>query len=352
MADDPEAKDQDRRRSARVNTQLLTQIAGVDTGWVLRRCNISVTGMLLELDNVVGETASVQQVRLRSPDERHEVAVLARVVRTLQSTDLWRGAVVVGVALDFLVQNSENRAAIETLMHQVMQVRGEMEPSVQLDLPVQSEVGDRLGQVQTLGFTGMVLRASAPLMAGAQICCQITPPGTEKPYSLEGEVMRAAPLLQAAGALPLYEMEVRFAPAAPSGKPTGLNIGDAIDALLEEAVFQAKDNGFHAPREQLKGMLSRIRLPSLLTFMEMERMSGTLSVIFERGQGTLFLRSGHVVDCQATGHPAAMPALQHLLGWSDGDFEFRMGEVDRPDVVQMSTTHLLLKLTTEAEARH
>lgn len=347
-----EAEEKERRRSARVNTRLLTQIAGVDVTWVLRRCNLSVTGMLLEMEMAVGEAGSVQHVRLLSPDRAHEVEVLARVVRTLFGPDLWRGSQVVGVAFDFLVQTAANRQAIADLVRQAMQVQGAPHAQVVGSTPAALEPAG-LAKVHSMGFEGMVLRGSVPLSVGAHVRCQVQPDGSSQVYRLEGEVLRATPLVAPAGVSPVYEMEVRFSPEGASGaniKPAGLNIGDAIDALLEEAVFQSVDANYHAPREQLKGELARIRLPSLLSFMEMERLSGTLSLSSNRQHGTLFLRAGHVVDCEVVGHPGALPAIQCLLSWPDGEFEFRMNEVSRPDVVQMSTTHLLLKLTTDDES--
>jgi hypothetical protein len=153
-----------------------------------------------------------------------------------------------------------------------------------------------------------------------------------------------------------YHVSVRFhdrggrmTPPARSAA-AGLSIGDALEALLEEAVFQPADTGFSIPNEHLGGLLSRIRLSSLLAFFEMERLTGVLTLTQGAMTAQLHMREGRVVDCEAPQvDPDRYSALSKLMTWEDGKFEFSVADVTRPDVINLSTTHLLLRLSQAAD---
>ncbi len=156
--------------------------------------------------------------------------------------------------------------------------------------------------------------------------------------------------------LTAYQVQVQFYdPAGRVSPPArrqaeGLSIGDAIDALLEEAMFTPRESGFVIPNEHLGGLLSRIRLPSLLGFMEIERLTGVLTLIQGADVVRLYMRQGALIDVDATDKPNADPIklLKPCMNWTEGKFEVALQDVDRTPRINMSTTHLLLKLTTEA----
>jgi DNA-binding response OmpR family regulator len=93
----------------------------------------------------------------------------------------------------------------------------------------------------------------------------------------------------------------------------------------------------------LRGDLSLVSLPSLLSFLEMERRTGQLSVSGPR-QGTLLLDAGRPVRVALEGcdEPPADRMLR-FLDLADGEFEFVAQPVDSVDEIRMGLTQLLLE---------
>ncbi|MCC6998305.1 MAG: response regulator [Deltaproteobacteria bacterium] len=102
----------------------------------------------------------------------------------------------------------------------------------------------------------------------------------------------------------------------------------------------------------VRGTLDQIGLASLLTVLEMERKSGTLTLTREHEgkpvSGKIWLARGRVVKASAeipNGLDDAVnaQAVYALLGWGAGKFVFAATEVDVADEVKASTTHLLME---------
>jgi DNA-binding response OmpR family regulator len=101
----------------------------------------------------------------------------------------------------------------------------------------------------------------------------------------------------------------------------------------------------------VRGSLDQIGLASLLTVLEMERKSGTLTLTQDGPSplsGKIWLARGRVV--RATVDPGTSlddiknaHAVYVLLTWGSGKFVFAAGEVDAADEVKSSTTHLLME---------
>ncbi|HET6343978.1 MAG TPA: DUF4388 domain-containing protein, partial [Myxococcota bacterium] len=85
---------------------------------------------------------------------------------------------------------------------------------------------------------------------------------------------------------------------------------------------------------------------SLLAFFEMERLTGVLTLTQGPLAAQLFLKEGRVLDCEAPQVDTdRYGALAKLMAWHDGKFEFSVAEVARPDLINLTTTHLLLRLS-------
>ncbi len=98
-------------------------------------------------------------------------------------------------------------------------------------------------------------------------------------------------------------------------------------------------------RSILRGDVDKIRLPTLLTIVEMERRSGVL--VAERGRqlGRLHLRDGRVVRARIEGgrRRSGAEAVYEMLNWSDGQFELWHAEIDLRDEIRASTSFLLIE---------
>ena len=101
-------------------------------------------------------------------------------------------------------------------------------------------------------------------------------------------------------------------------------------------------------RTGLSGRLEQLGLSSLLVMMEMERKDGVLQL--QRGEdkavGRIFLRKGQVVQASIdkdTEGRDGRESVYHMLTWSKGRFHFTAMEVEMEDLVQTSTTSLLME---------
>lgn len=351
----------ERRRAARINARMWVRLEGVDTDWRLRRTNMSVSGVFIELDRGVGEPGSVQRLSLRSQSLEHEVHLLVRVIRVIASSDLWHGTKVAGAAFEFMPDSQDMREKVEALTRHLLSLKPESLPTplapqgaAQVNMP--ATLDGAKATLKALSISGMMLETSWEAQPGEVIRCEIQAPGSQRTFRLEGEVVDAVQDVDASGSTG-YHVQVQFHDkhgrvAAPARRAAeGLSINDAIDALLEEAVFTPRETGFVIPNEHLGGLLSRIRLPSLLGFVEIERLTGVCTLLQGADVVHLYLLAGQLIDVDSPQKPSADPlaVLGPCMNWTEGKFEFALSDVTRPPRIHMSTTHLLLKLTTEYE---
>jgi two-component system OmpR family response regulator len=118
----------------------------------------------------------------------------------------------------------------------------------------------------------------------------------------------------------------------------------ALPPRPSRAVDRTRPSEGHRPLSALRGELSEISLPSVLTVLEMEHKTGLLLV--ERGHesGRAFIREGRVI--RAAVEPSGLTgsaAVYALLFWQEGAFDFLAGDVGGVDEIQTSTTYLLME---------
>ncbi|MDH5491764.1 MAG: response regulator [Myxococcales bacterium] len=96
----------------------------------------------------------------------------------------------------------------------------------------------------------------------------------------------------------------------------------------------------------LRGDLSQVALPSLLSFLEMERRTGLLLLVRDDAVASIYLNQGHVVRVLLPNAADERPALERLfevLDWNSGRFELAEAEVHEEDEVGMPTSHALME---------
>lgn len=96
------------------------------------------------------------------------------------------------------------------------------------------------------------------------------------------------------------------------------------------------------PRVVLRGSLSEVAMPVLLTMLEQAKKTGRLVLAHGGTTATIDLVAGRIVDAR-TGNLPCRDALLALLDWSEGSFELIAGPVSAGRVLAMSVTHLLLE---------
>jgi CheY-like chemotaxis protein len=103
----------------------------------------------------------------------------------------------------------------------------------------------------------------------------------------------------------------------------------------------------------LRGSLASFGLSSLLMVIELERMSGLVTLTGLNGVGRLAVRQGRVMRAQVDGDPGThgARAIYEMLQWSNGSFEFDAGPVDCDDQIDRSTSFLLMEGARLADER-
>ena len=103
----------------------------------------------------------------------------------------------------------------------------------------------------------------------------------------------------------------------------------------------------------LRGSLTSFGLSSLLMVIELERMSGLVTLQGPIGTGRLALREGHVIRARVDSNQTTLGAhaIYDMLQWEKGTFEFEAGEVTGEDQIERSTSFLLMEGARLADER-
>jgi two-component system OmpR family response regulator len=106
-----------------------------------------------------------------------------------------------------------------------------------------------------------------------------------------------------------------------------------------------KPSHWHRPLSAFRGVLGEIGLPSLLVMLEMERKSGILIIEADEGTARFFMRKGRVLRAEVdeAAPLSGAAAVYTALAWTQGHFEFLVGDVGGVDEIQASTTFLLIE---------
>jgi DNA-binding response OmpR family regulator len=103
----------------------------------------------------------------------------------------------------------------------------------------------------------------------------------------------------------------------------------------------------------LRGSIASFGLSSLLMVIELERMSGMVTLQGPIGTGRLAIREGHVIRARVDSRESTRGAhaVYDMLQWAKGTFEFESGNVAGEDEIERSTSFLLMEGARMADER-
>ena len=133
----------------------------------------------------------------------------------------------------------------------------------------------------------------------------------------------------------------------PQGSPPGPPVQEDIG--VPETVEPGVGSFSGAmKRTGLSGRLEQLGLSSLLVMMEMERKDGVLQLqrADDKVVGRIFLRRGQVIQSSIDKDPERRDgrhSVYSMLTWAKGRFHFTAMDVEMEDLVQTSTTSLLME---------
>lgn len=366
------------RRSARIPGRFWVAVEGVDAEPVLRHGDISATGLFFELTEDIGDVGTVQFLHLASVDRARHVAVMAHVVRVVTLADIHEERR--GVALEFMPESDESAANLVDFVRHVLsepvdgapphitsprvEARASSTAYVEERSPSPGRVALRQLSVQTL-----LLEADFAVPVGDPVRIEIIAKGVRRPIRVEGEAVSVLPAVRPAEAdgVPKdkrYRIAVRVREELPGPlRRFSSKAMPAVDpkALMQKPAEPPPESPFEQllssliqppaeppERHHLSGSLARIPFTTLCSLLELERLSGVLTVRRGASAHALFVKEGRFVDLEPT-TSSAREEVKKLMAAREGDFELRVGEVDRSDRVGATMTQLLLDLARESD---
>jgi hypothetical protein len=139
-------------------------------------------------------------------------------------------------------------------------------------------------------------------------------------------------------------------PAQASKSADDDGVAGVLEDLLSALILPPEKEASKSRRDFLSGKLAQVRLPTLLSLIEMERMTGKLVVRAGMEEARLYVADGVVLDVEPLGPNESRRArIGALMAWEDGSFELNGEPVTRPNRVNMRTTALILDLAREAD---
>ncbi len=332
------------RRGARIAASFWVGIEGIDSQPSLRQGNLSASGMYFETVSEVGPSGSVQFLHLESEDRRVIVQVLARIIRVTNIDDLVHGRSI-GLALEFMPATQEGRKSLERLVRHVVECGLRQEGVVDhaFDVQLSGEHQTDRTTLQHLSVQKLVLETDWRAQVGDQLQFQISGSASRGgTLPLDGLVTAVNPAEEG------YRVEVRVTGLSqPRGEAQPQNL-----SVFTELIAHSSDD-FELPApEHLSGVLSRIKPPTLLGLMELERFSGELRFSNEQRQEVcLYVRDGRPVDALGDPKLGSSPRelIAAMMSWTEGQFNFSLESVEREDRLGTSMTSLVLDLAREED---
>jgi hypothetical protein len=376
--------DVERRRGPRGPTKLWIAVDGIDAQLRLRAGNVSASGVFFEHDKDIGEPGTVQWLYLSSADRIVSLQIMACVVRSVSVPGMG-GSKLSGVALEFMPESDEALTQLRDFLHYVLALAADG-----------VRAHDARVAARKAGVRSVVLETEWSLPVGAPVRVEIIARGIARTTRVEGRVVKTATISGSEPGEPLHRLEVAvqgelegpmrrfsaqamaavvprhkvdgprrrftpahglfFAPEPPEAAERRENdeyVNEALEGLLG-TLLDLRGQPKSEPRSHLSGELERVRLPTLLSVFEMEKMTGELALQRTLGSGrderTLFIRQGAVIDVEPLGSSLTPSGeLRRVLSWDRGRFSFNMTGVDRVDRIATTTMALLLDFARETD---
>jgi hypothetical protein len=362
-----EATGPESRRSARIASGFWVAVEGVDAELVLRRGDISATGIFFEIDLDAGPVGTVQWLHIASLDRTKIIHVMAHVVRVVSLSDVQRE--IRGVALEFMPESDDAAAKLCDLVKHILETPQRDGKVPQISPRMQARSADnRTADVSELSVKTLVIETDWSVPVGEPVRVEIIARGVKRPIRLEGQAVSVLPAVaggpkrfriavrmkeELKGPLKRFsEHEISIDPAElerAKAKIAAQNAAAAsspIDQLLS-AIIQPPAEP--PERKHLSGELSRIPFTTLCSLLELERLSGELTIRRENDVVRLFVKDGRFVDVESSRKITPKDEVRRLLRVREGTFAFLVAPVSREDRVQTSMTNLLLTAATEED---
>ena len=358
--DDPE----DARRARRISAAFRVRYRSVDELVVALTHDLSRGGLFMRTARFLPINAIVR-VHLELPDGGGELPVICRVAFVRADAEAAAMGKPAGMGVEFLDLGADRLAQLERFVTERVPLAGRGAPRRALDVVVADDDETLRGPVaQALRQRGDRVREAADGLAALAACLKQVPDlvlsDVQMPR-MDGwhlvRMLRARPSLAAVPVVLLTTL------TDDESRLTGYRLGvddfigkpvrdDELLVRVDRVVERARQRHGHE-RRTLRGDLEHVALASVLSFLALEQKTGVLLLVGE-ASARVYLRGGQPLRIEIDETPVAGtgdPALQALLGWSRGQFEFAVQEVACADELATSVNALLLEHARRSDER-
>jgi len=367
MSTDPQQvgpREQERKGGVRIQTEMWVRVIGRDNEPLLRAGNISGTGVFFEAEQWPGRPGDITVIEVSSGDSARSFTTLASLVNVFKADEARRSSIEPGVSFQFLPSDEATRSSIAKTVRYI----AEQHPEQAGEL-LQEEFERAAAEGE---YPSGAKNAKPCIETGAHVVLVVdstTGGGKREVTGVVGDVTES---VQADGAtrfwVPVYADEesqpVEAEPVRESDAPEPSEsdgAGSIIEKMWKDLVPEAqsiigelRSDSSPTGTSHLSGRLSKISMPSALWLLDNEHLSGVCEFQRPGEEIVLFLSEGRVIDAESPNQERSpREHLSALMAWDDGEFEFRVETVDRPDRLGVPTQGLLLDLAvaSDEEAR-
>src|SRR5262249_704933 len=120
---------------------------------------------------------------------------------------------------------------------------------------------------------------------------------------------------------------------------------EELVARVDRVVSRSKRAAVPQSQQMLRGDLEQVSLASGLSFLELEKKTGILSVVSDE-RARILIEDGRPLKVEIAGVEAGGTSRQllcRLLDWTRGQFEFEVGKIACQDEVHATLTSILLE---------
>jgi len=359
----------DGRSSARVQATFRVRYPTLDQLVVAFSTDLSKGGIFLQTERFLPINAVIR-LQLELPDSGGEIEVIGRVAHVRDDYEAELTSQPTGMGIEFLDLTDERRNEIAKFIAERSLADAEKSEALTvgpLDVMVVDDNPRSCDLLANLFLhRGDTVRKAANGIEALGLCLKRPPDvlllDIEMPQ-MDGwqllRVMRSRPSLSSVPVLfvtALCQPEERL-------RAFRLGVDDFIAkpwraeevlARVDRIVMGARQGrGAAIARKTLRGDLAQVPIASVLSFLQLERMTGVLLLVKDRS-ARIYIQDGRPLRIEVERTTLLAKAKQMLfqvLSWSEGQFEFAAQEVACDDELGMSATTILLEYSRLTDER-
>jgi uncharacterized protein (TIGR02266 family) len=348
------------RESARVESVFRVRYATLDQLVVAYSADLSKGGMFLASDQLLPVNSTLRLL-LELPGHGGELSVSCRVVYLRDAVTAERTGKAAGMGIQFLDLGEEALAHVgRFIAEQGVESAGPRSSRKPLSLlVVDDDLSSREAAAKPFRDRGDTVQAVSDGVDALAACLKAQPDiilsDVQMPR-MDGwqlvRIVRSRPQLVHVPMLFL----TRLKGEDERLKAYQLGVDDFVPkpyrpeeliARVDRVVARMKRATTTAPQAQktFHGDLEQVSLPSVLSFLEIEKKTGILSLLADRAV-RIFIELGRPLKVEMQDAPPGRTSRQLLedaLDWTHGHFEFVTVEVACPDEVRSTLTSILLE---------